>query len=30
VVTPRVLRDPTEKRLQAVSRSGRLAGWLDS
>jgi cell volume regulation protein A len=29
VVTPRVLRDPTEKRLQAVSRSGRLAGWLD-
>ena len=29
VVTPRVLRDPTEKRLRAVSRSGRLAGWLD-
>ena len=29
VVTPRVLRDPTERRLRAVSRSGRLAGWLD-
>ena len=29
VVTPRALRDPTEKRLQAVSQSGRLAGWLD-
>jgi len=29
VVTPRVLRDPTEKRLRAVSESGRLAGWLD-
>jgi cell volume regulation protein A len=29
VVTPRLLRDPTEKRLRAVSESGRLAGWLD-
>ena len=29
VVTPRSLRDPTEKRLRAVSQSGRLAGWLD-
>ena len=29
VVTPRALRDPTEKRLRAVSQSGRLAGWLD-
>jgi cell volume regulation protein A len=29
VVTPRVLRDSTEKRLRAVSESGRLAGWLD-
>jgi len=29
VVTPRVLREPTEKRLRAVSESGRLAGWLD-
>ena len=29
VVTPRTLRDPTEKRLRAVSRSGRLAGWID-
>ena len=29
VVTPRALREPTEKRLRAVSHSGRLAGWLD-
>ncbi len=27
VVTPRTDREATEKRLQAVSRSGRLAGW---
>ncbi len=28
VVAPRGTRDETEQRLQAVSRSGRLAGWL--
>jgi potassium/hydrogen antiporter len=28
VVTPRRLRDETEKRLRAVSRQGRLAGWF--
>ena len=28
VVTPRRLRDETEKRLRAVSRKGRLAGWF--
>jgi potassium/hydrogen antiporter len=27
VVTPRSLREPTERRLRAVSRGGRLAGW---
>ena len=27
VVTPQAVRDDTEKRLQAVSRGGRLAGW---
>jgi cell volume regulation protein A len=29
VVTPRKLREDTEKRLRAVSRSGRLAQWWD-
>jgi cell volume regulation protein A len=29
VVTPRKLREKTEERLRAVSRSGRLAHWLD-
>jgi cell volume regulation protein A len=29
VVTPRRLREATEGRLQAVSRGGRLAHWLD-
>ncbi|CAN5320117.1 potassium/proton antiporter [soil metagenome] len=29
VVTPRNLREQTEKRLRAVSASGRLAGWRD-
>ena len=29
VVTPRRLREPTERRLRAVSRGGRLAQWLD-
>ena len=29
VVTPRRLRDATENRLRAISRSGRLAGWLE-
>ncbi len=29
VVTPRVLREQTEHRLRQVSRSGRLAHWLD-
>jgi cell volume regulation protein A len=29
VVTPRRLRDATERRLRAVSRAGRLAGWLE-
>jgi potassium/hydrogen antiporter len=29
VVTPRRLREPTERRLRAVSRSGRLADWLE-
>jgi potassium/hydrogen antiporter len=29
VVTPRRLRDATERRLRAVSRHGRLAGWLE-
>jgi potassium/hydrogen antiporter len=29
VVTPRRLREATEARLRAVSRSGRLAHWLD-
>jgi cell volume regulation protein A len=28
VVTPRKLREETENRLRAVSRSGRLAQWL--
>jgi potassium/hydrogen antiporter len=28
VVTPRKLREETEGRLRAVSRSGRLAQWL--
>jgi len=28
VVTPRRIRDETETRLRAVSRSGRLAGWF--
>jgi len=27
VVTPRQDREATEKRLQSVSRGGRLAGW---
>ena len=27
VVTPQAVRDDTEKRLQSVSRGGRLAGW---
>ena len=30
VVAPRKLRDATERRLRAVSRAGRLAGWLES
>jgi cell volume regulation protein A len=30
VVTPRKLRDRTEKRLRAVSLNGRLAQWLGS
>ena len=30
VVTPRKLRDGTEKRLRSVSRNGRLAQWLGS
>lgn len=29
VVVPRGLREVTEQRFEAVSRSGRLAGWLD-
>jgi cell volume regulation protein A len=29
VVTPRRLRELTERRLRAVSRGGRLAGWFD-
>lgn len=29
VVAPRGTRDDTERRLQAVSRRGRLAGWLE-
>jgi potassium/hydrogen antiporter len=29
VVTPRRMREATEARLRAVSRSGRLAHWLD-
>ena len=29
VVAPRGTRDETEQRLQAVSRRGRLAGWLE-
>ncbi|HEX5562864.1 MAG TPA: potassium/proton antiporter [Nocardioidaceae bacterium] len=29
VVTPRRLREPTERRLRAVSQGGRLAQWLD-
>lgn len=29
VVTPRADREATERRLQAVSRSGRLAGWTE-
>jgi cell volume regulation protein A len=28
VVTPRRLRELTERRLRAVSRGGRLVGWL--
>jgi potassium/hydrogen antiporter len=28
IVTPRTLRDETQKRLRAVSRQGRLAGWF--
>jgi cell volume regulation protein A len=28
VVTPRVMRSATERRLRAVSRRGRLAGWF--
>ncbi|MPZ62467.1 MAG: potassium/proton antiporter [Propionibacteriales bacterium] len=28
VVTPRQVRDDTERRLRAVGRGGRLAGWL--
>lgn len=28
IVTPRVDRELTERRLQAVSRGGRLAGWI--
>jgi potassium/hydrogen antiporter len=27
-VTPRKVREDTEERLRAVSRSGRLAHWL--
>jgi potassium/hydrogen antiporter len=29
VVVPRALREATERRLHSVSRTGRLAGWLD-
>jgi cell volume regulation protein A len=29
IVSPRSLRDATEKRLRAVGQRGRLAGWLD-
>lgn len=29
IVTPRAAREATERRLQAVSRAGRLAGWVD-
>lgn len=29
IVTPRADRESTERRLQAVSRGGRLAGWVD-
>jgi cell volume regulation protein A len=29
VVTPRRLREATERRLRAVSRGGRLAQWLE-
>ena len=29
IVTPRADRDRTERRLQAVSRRGRLAGWVE-
>ena len=28
IVAPRLLRDATERRIRAVSRSGRLAGWF--
>jgi cell volume regulation protein A len=28
IVTPRPLRGPTEDRLRAVGRAGRLAGWF--
>ena len=28
IVAPRRLRDATERRIRAVSRSGRLAGWF--
>ena len=28
IVAPRRLREATEERIQAVSRSGRLAGWF--
>jgi cell volume regulation protein A len=28
VVTPRLLRERTERRLRAVSRHGRLAHWV--
>ena len=30
IVTPRKDRDKTEKRLQSISRGGRLAGWGNS
>lgn len=29
IVTPRGQRELTERRLQSVSRAGRLAGWLE-
>jgi cell volume regulation protein A len=30
IVSPRALRIPTERRLRAVGRRGRLAGWFES